>query len=417
MNHAELRFNLSILSYPEDATIGRVCELIYKVQDRNLMATLSTLPYHVGRSFSEAEIQALTTELRSLKVGHRYRCVDPRIPPVEYDPEASGNNLSSDSGISPSLNPLKRRRSLQITITLMASVIGVLLASQFYSPHKDSSDDLEKSTSSSQAFARLERLERSAEYRRNREILWADAEESMPLSPADALRTREQSTALIRYRDGSSLFVKPQSIVVLGQETEMNHRSVSLQDGGLSARLKPSTQQRKLSIKTQMGTLEIQNVQPGEPEPQVETNIQGDQLQVKLLHGSASLIPIDKELKPVQLRQQQQLTATSKKISMPETFTPEILTISPPQMGMIMRDPSSSDPVRFEWEALDDEAVYQWELASDREMKSILLSQESSEPRIQINYIDLGRLYWRVSTNVQGIRYESKVQVLDVQKP
>ena len=74
------RYQLVIEQYPDESLVSKVCELIYLTsKDRNLLASLSTLPYSVGRTFSTDEARPLHEALGAanpatvVSSGHTHR--------------------------------------------------------------------------------------------------------------------------------------------------------------------------------------------------------------------------------------------------------------------------------------------------------------------------------------------------------
>ena len=68
----EARYQLELYGYPDEQAIPTACRLIYGSADRNLIATLSSLPYQDSRTFEKEEAERVHKEFVRLGIEHRF---------------------------------------------------------------------------------------------------------------------------------------------------------------------------------------------------------------------------------------------------------------------------------------------------------------------------------------------------------
>lgn len=421
---ADARYELTILSYPNESTINQVCELIYQTRDRNLLASLSSLPYLVGRSFSNRESVRIHDDLKSLGVYHRLLSKEEgapayvfEAPPIKSQPSTSKTKQAQILSFPTSSRPAKSSRRVLIVSLIVASMAaGVALYSlQDFS----SSNRPPLPTPQTDFDAKVGQIVNRVEYRLGEDLIWKTATRGTLLNSRDSIRTYEESTAQINYRNGTFVLVRPNTLLVLGQSPEPTSELIQLSNGSLNARMKASAEPKKLQIQTPSGTLEVSSPLMNETAPRearVETSLKDGTLRVAVTSGSATLIPSKADLKPVSLGAMQEVSARADQISAPQIFKPEIRLLGPKPGSVIKIDPKNSSSVLFQWEALDPDMTYTLEVATDSEMKNILVTQESIRASLEFNYLDLGTVYWRVKSRYEDLVYSSPVWQLHVQK-
>ncbi|MDB5037378.1 MAG: hypothetical protein JWQ35_906 [Bacteriovoracaceae bacterium] len=417
---AEARYQLTLLNYPNTGTLAEICRLIYQTEDKNLIASLSTLPYIVGRRFSHPETEHLHSEFKRLKVGHRFQCDKPGITAPSYDPNHFVAERKEESKKVVEINKFKKKAPVAKFSRkwILGLIIISLLGAIFYFISKNKIKTLEHSESPSQTYeAKIETVDHDVEFRIADDLLWKKAKDNILLQTKDSVRTFQDSRAYLKYREGSLVTVHPNTFLIIGKETAPNRKVLKLEDGILQARMKPSDQAQHLSIETSSGILEMESPKGTElKEMKIETSMNKGTLTVSVTEGQATLTPKAKDSPVIKLDRLQQITATEKNVSAPVPFIPKINLFAPVMNEAIVIDPQKSSAIRFKWEALGDNANYELSLSIDPEMKEVLIKQTSSVPQLEFSYLDLGILYWQVSATLDGVKYKSPIWRLYVQK-
>lgn len=424
LKKAEARYSLLIRSYPSESSILRVCELIYGSTDVKLLASLSTLPFSVGRSFSPYEAEQLAKNLRELDVGYSFKGLTQDLPPIEYQPSFKQSSPNEDTA---KIRALGARKKSPLRIFGWGLVVAAAALSIWFGiAHNPISFKKAPPSEPSTEFApdtraMIEKVVKDVEFRRDRDLLWEKAALNTHLKDSDAIRTFESSLATLKYREGSTVLVKPNTLIVIGSEAGGANQKIHLDDGGVSTRLEATSTPQKWSIVTKAGILELETPRPGAKQSRIDTSISGDKMKVSVSEGRALLRPLAADKTPVEIQTRQSLEATPTEVSAPQPMTLEIFLRSPAEGQVIHIDPERATPISFEWSAPEvtgDQSVeYEWFAATDADMKNILLTQKTTATAVQVNYLDLGTIYWGVRSVVDGMTYESRVQTLHVKKP
>lgn len=404
---AEPRYQLTILGYSHSQTLSKLSELIYRSQDQNLIASMSSLPYVVGRSFSIAEAHLLHTELKNLKVSHRFKSDQTGATEFVFD-------LSKkETPIAPSTPISKYRPKLWQLMTLIA--VAAIAIFQFKSRPSNNTEDSEAFNESYEA--KIEHLNRDVEYRGADSYIWSKAITSQKLQAKDSLRTFQDSSAVLTYRSGSRLNVQPNTLIIIGDSPIAGNNRLDLRDGTLQARVKSSAKSEKFSIETKSGTLELESPTEGAKETKVETSLSKGTLTVSVTQGTVRLQPSAKNATVVTLKSLEQITATAESVTTPTPFVPKIDLIQPGEDTKLISDPQKSSPHLFQWKDIGEPATYELILASDSKMSSVFLRQKTTSAQIELSYIDEGEIYWRVDAVADGVTYSSPARRIHVEKP
>lgn len=421
------RYQLTIMFYPNDDARESACVLIYDIKDRNLLASMSDLPYTVGRSFSENELQHLGSKLQKLGLAFTFRGLTPGAEDVIFDPR---RKLESND-TPPPPNFWVRWVSFGIGAMISATLIGFWLQSRSHPELFNESRPLHPFESR----AVIESLNDRVEYRRSRDLVWQDARRDLPLDRNDAVRTFENSTARLRYREGTLVDIRPKTLMIIGETDAPSVRSIDLKDGVLSAEMHSARTRNRLSIKTESGVLELQSPPPGSSEKiKVDAKLSGTELKIAVREGTATLVPNNPSLKPMMLTGSQQLTATPQSISEPVPISDSewsaeaaeasealpksgtITLLSPAEDQTIRFDPEKSSPILFRWKSIGENARYRFLIASDPHFQNILVEESTDQPQFEVEYLDFGKIFWRVQTSVRGQVYESETRMQNVEK-
>jgi|GEM_PF-4291608 len=444
----EARYELTLVSFPDHAAIIRACELIYHSKDKNLVASLSSTPYVIGRSFSKQELMQLHENFKSEKIGHRFLAKPPHQDLVEYDPNAK---VVSESKQDLSINKSSKKFPIKIIFISLACLIALSLVVfllgkiditpifSFQSNPKISNPKDNKTSTSSEVEmgssspssaetasakstydAKLEDLMNKVEYRRRDQVSWGDADLGLLLHNRDALRTFAQSSALIRYRGGSAVRLKENTLLTVGESSRSSDdsltRELNLENGSIHTRLAAVKTPQEIKIKTSQGVLEIKSSAGLKDNTNVETSFNGKKLKIAVASGSVNFKYKGKVAKEVHLQSHQQITSTKSGVTKPQVYHPSLTLYFPKQRARIDVKENLDNAIQFKWEPLFKGVTYQWSIATDSKMQNILLKKETQDSSLSLAYLDIGSLYWQVKATLDGVLYVSPIQQIYVQK-
>lgn len=420
------RYQLTLLKYPSPNCISDVCELVYDSRDKNLLRSLSDLPYVIGRSFPPAEVQRITKELQELQVTHKFKNLADETDVVGWDPESTKAEFISTSNQAEKsktanknlLSYIKRPSFVSGLILVTGIVIALIFFDMPWSSKPEKTSKIATSAINDSRQATIEDFSRDVEYRRRSEFLWQKVARDLGLSEDDGLRTYENSTALLRYQEGSRVFVRPNTLMIIGKNLNPVNRQIRLEDGTLQARLKPTATESKLLIETKMGTLEVTSPKPGEKakEARIETHYDAAQFKISVTEGQAVLKPPQPNAPSIEVKSQQEIVATPTSVSAPTLYEPRLTLFAPATESSVEVNAQQNAPIIFEWEDLGADATYAIEITSDAALKNSLFHQELKANKLELQYLDPGPVYWQVTGQFEGIAYKSAIQKLNVQE-
>ena len=421
MTKSEVRFELTLNSFPNDAAVSRACEIIYQLNDTNLIAAMHVTPYQVGRSFSLEEQARLSAELRETLIGHRFKALAPHSDEILFDPNAPTELEPGEKKFEP--DPISTRprwilwSSLSIAFVIITSIALRWQMSQKLTPSIDSKQNSITKTQEppiNLSRAKLATKKGRVEARNRESLQWENAKLGQDLAEGDSLRTYENASARILYPDGNFVVVRENSLLVIGRsgdstEVEGLTREVELKDGRLRARLKTASPQDSWLIRTQKGNLKISS-QTSETQTEILTQLTGSSLNFQLSEGSASFLPPNSKLEPILIEKNQQIQAKDSEMPRVESFTPSIRLLYPRANETLSLKDSSENKFTFEWEAFRDDVEYDWKIYLDAQKKDLILSQKTSAEKVEVNYLDPGEIFWQVTCEIDGIEYSSSLE-------
>jgi len=419
--HSHKRYNLILVDYPSPKAIEIVGALIYGKTDRNLLATLSSTPYAVGRSFSSEEFQLFHDELKKLQVHHRFICKD-SDEQIEFKPKSLSEDASAPIPTTAYQAAQLRGGTFWknpywiggVTISL-ALAMGLYLV-PFSKLLKSRPSNISSAPIGEAFDASVVATRNRVEYRGSADIAWRSANLRQGLFDRDSLRTFDDAWATLQYRAGDQIRVRENSLVMIGS-SHPEDETVELKDGSLRTRLAPSSIDRKFTIETASGKISIRHPQSDSTEStQVETNLKGDKLSIAVSSGEVEFFHSDPDQKSIVIGNNQQVTATKTSLSKLNAYTPILRLMNPEDNQKITIDESIPQKFRFEWEQLGENAIYEWVLSTDARFENILNRQNSKHTSLELTYLDHGKLYWQVRGEWDGVNYQSPIYTIYVQK-
>ncbi len=417
---AKARFNLTIHSFPADPIVPEVCQLIYGIKDKNLIATLVSVPYHVGRTFSWEESSFFHEQLKTLGVGHSLVSNDPSVQSMSYSPHHAPSKIDSGDGDKPRnkqfpnslpLTEAKKWARFAIFAAACLAAYGVLHLSTRFGKKEQTG-----LKTASQHETTIEKLIDRVEYRLSQDLTWSEAKVNVGLDSGDAIRTFDESTAHLRYQEGSLVIVRPKTLMVIGKP-EPSRQTISLEDGQVQARLRSSENSQTLRIKTPVGTLDMKSPKKGETaEARVDTSVSKGRIEVAVTSGKVSLTPATGDQKSIVLTSNQKIVGEINSLSPIVEFHPTVALFQPKNDETLTINPQENESLLFEWENISDDAQYIFEILPESTSKEPLLTRETREPKLILTYLDLGNLYWRVTAKTSSAVFISETRPLHVKK-
>ncbi len=418
----DIRYELTIFSFPNDLIVPRACEIIYQLQDTNLIAAMHVTPYQVGRSFNKIEQERLASELRSESIGYRFKAIPPHSEEIIFDPKSPSNSPPVAETSKPASSSISQDlgRSKKSPLVLVFTLIGVVslswIASRYFLSisSTDSNSPIEKSMPIGLDQAQIESLSQRVETRSRNSLRWHAARPGQVLEEGDSIRTYEKASAKIKYPDGNFVVVRENSLLLIGPsyenlKTQLINREVELKDGRLRAWLKNSKTTDSWIIKTAGGNLRI-TPEVSSSTTEVLTLVSNGDFQFQVTEGSASFQSSDQDTTSMLIKKNQQIVSTKEGGFQVEAFKPEIRLLSPRSSETLFLKTETSNRFLFEWEAPREALEYQWRIYLDAKKENLILSRKTESESVEISYLDPGEIYWQVTSQMEGIEISSPLE-------
>lgn len=221
-------------------------------------------------------------------------------------------------------------------------------------------------------FARIAFYTGNVEIQRASDLGWKGATEKMRLESGDRVRTFSNSRAEISFDDGTTLRVKADSLIVIGELTEnvrtkVTKSSVRLLVSSIEADIKQSVvkgSQFKLELPTA-----VAEVEKARFTIDIDKN---DDSQVRVLSGT---VGIDTGTERVELNDRKTIMISAlKKLSETGSLVaPPRVEIPAPLESFVTN--TDSRPVEVRWASVPDARTYRLEVATDRYFDQVVFSK------------------------------------------
>ncbi len=410
------RYSLTITYYPSDTQIIPVAKLIYSSSEASLVSALHALPYVVGRSFSREECLELADQLKELNVGYAFKGNSQNLPKIEFHP-----NKQNDPDLKLIKNKSKSLSWFRIALTIGVPLL-MGLTINFYLHNKKSGDDgdlvlaQKSSLSKKDSRAKILSILNDVQIKTPDRFLWTKANLQEGLFVEDRVKTGSNSYSQILYIEGHKLELKPDTLLTIGKDLPQQ-KEIYLEEGDFKAELVPQEQSTTLTIHAQDTTIELEAAPRSQQKSptKMRAQLKNGSVMATLSEGKAKVLN-KKATAPIVILKNQQLVVKQDENPLITTRNPLLLeTVFPTMDHRWLISPEHADDLSFEWNAIPGAEDYHVEISTDPDLKQIFLSEVVKGTKLKLKYLDLGTLYWRVTTEANDELYQSKVLKFYVQ--
>ncbi len=223
------------------------------------------------------------------------------------------------------------------------------------------------------------------------------AEPGMPVLVNELVKTGPNARLIIHFKDGSSIEVKPESLVKMAalQMPTGGDRQVKIEvlSGGIVADVRKATQQSRFEASSRVAVASVRGTQFRFG---VEEN---GGARLETLEGVVAIASAtDPNAKPVEVSAGHgALVSATGEVALPSVL-PEAPRVTGPLKGPLGAD------ARFEWQTVTGSASYRMELARDADFLVEARSISTAEPTLSWpDPIAAGKWFWRVTgVDAQG---------------
>jgi hypothetical protein len=390
------RYTLRITYLKDDEARREAAHLIYQSTSPTLVASLATLPYTVGRTFSAVELDEIHNKLKVIGIGHRFESTDGVSQVISFHP---GDIKKEDEITGIRVKRRMKRRLLWILPTFAAVIF---FAALYFLTNEESSNvvvSVERPK-----LAQVILVDSKVQKKSPSSLIWEELRENDWLSEGDSIRTFERARASIAYQEGSTILVRENSLIIIEKPSESS-REFNLEDGSLQAKLRSGTTPYQFRIKTGGGTISMQSPE-AQSESALQTSFRAGQFSVAVESGTAK---IEAGGRSLDLLERQQVQISNGEAPEIKTLPPELL-LETPNNNLSL----SQGPYEFKVSAVEGAKSYRWIFGSSSDLSNRLLEQQTQVPELKLQYLDPGEIFWKVEVEIEGIVQSSGVRKLYV---
>lgn len=216
------------------------------------------------------------------------------------------------------------------------------------------------------------------------------AEAGMPVLVNELVKTGPNARITIHLKDGSSIEVKPESLIKMASLSlpQGGERQVKIEvlSGGITADVRKATQGSRFEASSKVAVASVRGTQ-------FRFGVDGEGARLETLEGVVAISSSnDPNAKPVEVPAGKGTVVSATGDVAPPTTLPEAPRISAPLKGALGPD------ARLEWQATTGAATYKIELARDADFLVDAKSINAAEPTLSWpEPIPAGKWFWRVT--------------------
>ncbi len=257
-----------------------------------------------------------------------------------------------------------------------------------------------------QKHAKFVNLDGKVEVKKVNSVQWVVADFRTTLDKGDQIKTGPDGDARITFGDGTTYTMKPDSLVVVEQNSTENNKPSSSGIGITTGTVDWATptftlaeskaQVRVEDTKAQLGSNSRGKVKADPENKSSEILVSSGSAQVQRGQEKIDLAPYEKVTVPNNGTFQK-----SSVLAPPDLVAP--LNLSP----IIVENPKTS-PVRFEWKPVPDAVSYTLRISTTSMFTKTVVEKKASTTAVEIAGIDPGDYFWNV-TATDGKKQTSEV--------
>ncbi|HEY6269091.1 MAG TPA: hypothetical protein VIX11_12390 [Candidatus Acidoferrum sp.] len=268
------------------------------------------------------------------------------------------------------------------------------------------SDPENESVAADQKHAKFVNLDGKVEVKKVNSVQWVVADFRTMLDKGDQIKTGSDGDARITFGDGTTYTMKPDSLVVVEENSSENNKpsssGIGITTGTVDWAVPTFTlaesraQVRVEDTKAQLGSNSRGKVKADPENKSSEIVVSSGSAQVQRGQEKIDLAPFEKVTIPNNGTFQK-----SNVLAPPELVAP--LNLSP----IIAENPKIS-PVRFEWKPVQDAVSYSLRVSTTSMFTKTVKEAKVSSTAVEITGLDPGDYFWNV-TATDGKKQTSEV--------
>jgi hypothetical protein len=242
-----------------------------------------------------------------------------------------------------------------------------------------------------QEVARFSAIEGDVKVKPNVDQKWKAAKVAMILAGGDVVQTEPQAGAELTFKTGNLVRLRPDSVVLIGEEVDSSETTWRVQEGEVNFELTKNTQ-----IATPTATTRT----TGGSEGQISV-LEGGQTGIKIFKGTAQVATSAGE--QIVLKENEAVKVDAKgKASKKSVLPPPPTPTFPLPASQLSYVKAPGTITRLEWRPVEGGATYRVALDYNVQQANLLLSAALDAPGLaeaahNLKGLEPGKYFWRVA--------------------
>jgi hypothetical protein len=268
------------------------------------------------------------------------------------------------------------------------------------------SDPENESQTADQKHAKFVNLDGKVEVKKVNSVQWVDADFRTSLDKGDQIKTGPDGDARITFADGTTYTMKPDSLVVVEENSTEHNKPSSSAIGITTGTVDWATPTFTLSESKAQVRVEDTKAQLGSNSRGVaKADPENKSSEITVSSGSAQ---VQRGQEKIDLTQYERVTIPSGgAIQKSNVLAPPEL-VAPLNLAPIIAENPKISPVRFEWKPVQDAVSYTLRISTTAMFTKTVKDAKVSGTAVEITGLDPGDYFWNVSAT-DGKKQTSEV--------
>jgi len=259
---------------------------------------------------------------------------------------------------------------------------------------------------SDQKHAKFVNLDGKVEVKKVNSVKWADADFRTSLDKGDQIKTGPDGDARITFADGTTYTMKPDSLVVVEENSSESNKPSSSAIGITTGTVDWATPTWSLAESKAQVRVEDTKAQLGSnSRGAVKADPENKSSEIMVSSGSAQ---VQRGQERIDLSQYEKATIPSTgAIQKSNVLAPPDL-VAPLNLAPVILENPKTSPVRFEWKPVLDAVSYTLRISTTAMFTKTVKDAKVSGTAVEITGLDPGDYFWNV-TATDGKKQTSEV--------
>jgi len=271
---------------------------------------------------------------------------------------------------------------------------------------KAASDPESETQAADQKHAKFVNLDGKVEVKKVNSVRWVEADFRTSLDKGDQIKTGPDGDARITFTDGTTYTMKPDSLVVVEENSSDSNKPSSSAIGITTGEVNWATPTRTLAESKAQVRVEDTKAQLGSnSRGAVKADPENKSSEIVVSSGTAQ---VQRGQERIDLAQWEKATIPNNgPIQKSNVLAPPDL-VAPLNLAPIIAENPKISPVRFEWKPVQDAVTYTLRISTTAMFTKTVTDKKVNGTAVEITGLDPGDYFWNVSAT-DGKKQTSEV--------